>query len=197
MTTRIITPPAIEPLTIEEVKVNLNIDHSDAGSDADLLGMIAAARESVEGECRQSLMLQTLELTLPAFPAWCIRLERPPVIAVTSVTYTDTDGASVVLDPSAYTLDNSSEPPRLVPTYGTTWPAAQASVNAVRVRYTAGYSDSIDPTVARAAVPYKLKRYIHLLVGDQERNRTASAEKPTVRHDFARGLLFGHQDFSL
>jgi hypothetical protein len=42
----------------------------------------------------------------------------PPVIDVTSVTYTDADGSSTVLASTDYTLDARSEPARLVPAYG-------------------------------------------------------------------------------
>lgn len=195
-TTRIITPPTVEPVTLEQAKVHLREDLSDAGNDARINTLIAVGRQAAEHRTARAVMLQTIELTLDAFTA-CIELHNPPVIAVTSVTYTDTDGASVVLDPSAYTLDNSSEPARLVPAYGTTWPATQASVNAVRIRYTAGYSGSADAAVARAAVPDALKQWVLLAVGDMYEYGTASAEKPAVRHDFVDGLLDAYRVWSL
>jgi uncharacterized phiE125 gp8 family phage protein len=59
---------------------------------------------------------------------------------VASVAYTDTDGASQTLvDGTDYATDLTSEPGRIEPYYGTTWPSTQDVMDAVIVTYTVGY----------------------------------------------------------
>ena len=121
----------------------------------------------------------------------------PPVIDVTSVTYTAADGSSTVLASTDYTLDARSEPARLVPAYGLSWPTTQASIAAVRVVYRAGYSTSATAATAQAAVPAALRQWMLLAVGDMYERRAASSDKPAVRHDFVDALLDRYRIWSL
>ena len=118
-----------------------------------------------------------------------IELPAPPVIDITSVIYTNTSGAAITLDPSAYVLDAASEPARLVAAYGTSWPATQASPGAVRVTYRAGYSNSATVATAQAAVPAGIKYAILLELGSRYKYGSADDANPAMRHDFARHLL--------
>jgi len=56
------TPPAIEPVTLEELKDHLRIDSAD--EDAVLTGLLAAAREWCEGFQNRAYITQTLQLWL-------------------------------------------------------------------------------------------------------------------------------------
>ena len=204
MTTRVTTAPTVEPLTLAEAKVHLREDLTDAGNDALITSLIVAAREACEHRVRRALMLQSLEATLDAFPSAsarnpdaAIELIMPPVIDVTSVTYTAADGTSTVLSSSAYTVDVRSEPARLVPAYGLSWPATQPSIAAVRVVYRAGYSTSATAATAQAAVPAALRQWMLLAVGDMYERRAASSDKPAVRHDFVDALLDRYRIWSL
>ena len=147
MNTRTTTAPTVEPLTLAETKVHLREDLTDAGNDALITSLITVARQACEHRVQRALMLQTLEATLDAFPCAsarnpdaAIELIMPPVIDVTSVTYTAANGSSTVLASTDYTLDARSEPARLVPAYGLSWPTTQAGIAAVRVVYRAGYT---------------------------------------------------------
>jgi len=119
------------------------------------------------------------------------------VIDVTSVTYTAANGSSTVLPSTDYTLDARSEPARLVPAYGLSWPTTQASIAAVRVVYRAGYSTSATAATAQAAVPAALRQWMLLAVGDMYERRAASSDKPAVRHDFVDTLLDRYRIWSL
>ena len=99
MNTRTTTAPTVEPLTLAETKVHLREDLTDAGNDALITSLIAVARQACEHRVQRALMLQTLEVTLDAFPSAsarnpdaAIELIMPPVIDVTSVTYTAANG---------------------------------------------------------------------------------------------------------
>ena len=198
MTTRIITDPTVEPLTLAEVKTHLHEDLSDASNDALITTLIQVARQSAEHRTQRALMLQTLEQTLDAFPSGAIVLEMPPVVDVTSVTYTDAAGSTIVLSNTLYTLDAAREPAQLVPSYAAgCWPATQGSVAAVRVRYRAGYSASATAATAQAAVPAALRQWMLLAVGDMYERRAASSDKPAVRHDFVDALLDRYRIWSL
>ena len=198
MTTRIITDPTVEPLTLAEVKTHLHEDLSDASNDALITTLIQVTRQSAEHRTQRALMLQTLEQTLDAFPSGAIVLEMPPVVDVTSVTYTAADGSTVVLSNTLYTLDAAREPARLVPSYlAECWPDTQDSIAAVRVRYRAGYSTSATAAVAQAAVPAAIRQWMLLAIGDMYERRTASGERPAVRHDFVDGLLDRYRIWSL
>jgi uncharacterized phiE125 gp8 family phage protein len=188
MTTRIITPPTVEPVTLAEAKLHLKEDLVSVDNDARISVLISAARQAVEHAMGRAIMLQTLETTLDEFPS-AIRLDAPPIIDVVSVEYTATDGASTLLSGASYTLDNASEPGWLVPAYGYAWPATQISINAVRVRYRAGYSASTDAATAQAAVPAGIKYAILLELGSRYKYGATDDAAPAMRHDFARHLL--------
>ena len=188
MTTRVTTAPTVEPLTLAEAKLQVKEDIVDVGLDARIARLITSCREAVEQELSRSVMLQTLEVTLDEFPD-AIRLDAPPIIDVLSVEYTAEDGVATALSPSSYTLDNASEPGWLVPAYGHSWPATQASINAVRVRYRAGYSASTDAATAQAAVPASIKEFILVELATRYKYASSEDAAPTLRHNFAERML--------
>ena len=155
MTMTLTVAPVEEPVTLTELKDRLRIDTAD--DDAALAASIVAARERVEVFTRRVLVTATYELRLDAFPAWTLVVPRPPLQSVTKIEYIDTGGTLVTLAASGYTVDAKSAPGRIVPAYGTTWPATRDQVNAVIVTLKAGYG-------LREAVPRPLTDALVLLV---------------------------------
>ncbi len=87
MGVRLITSPAIEPVTLAEAKADLRIDHDD---DNALLGRhIAEAREWVEKLLQIKLLFQTWELVIDKFPPSEIKLPFGPVNSIVSILYDD------------------------------------------------------------------------------------------------------------
>lgn len=156
------TAPATEPVTLTELQTHLRVTVNEESELITSLGK--AARETVERLTGRSLITQTLRLTLDEFPDWEIRLPRPPLVSVTSITYVDAAGTTQTLSASLYRVDTYSEPGRIEPAYGEVWPSAREVAGAVNVLYVAGYG-------AAAAVPYNLKLAIKLLVGHWFANR--------------------------
>lgn len=166
--------PAAEPVSLDELKAQLRIDHAD---EDDLLGeLIAAARECVEDDTARALVTQTWQLTLDRFPRGCassadyrvIELRRPPVQSVTSVTYYDADAVEQTLDPSAYHVSTAGAPGRLVLADGESWPVTECGrPGAVTVTFACGYGAD------GSAVPAAAKHAIKLLCGHWYRNREA------------------------
>lgn len=182
MTTRLITPPTTEPVTLAEAKLHCKVD--DAADDALISALITAAREQCEHILGRAIVPQTWELTLDAFPVdGDIELLHPPIIGITSIKYIDASTANETTLES-YSLDKDSEPGWLMPALGASWPATLAGANAVRIRYTAGYADA-------ASVPASIKAWLLLAIGVWHKNREAMADNTVAQlpHDFFAGLL--------
>jgi uncharacterized phiE125 gp8 family phage protein len=135
----LVSAPTAEPVTLAEAKLHLRVD--DNADDALIGALITAARQHAEHDTRRALVTQTWKLALDVFPENVVTLDHAPVSTVVSVVYTDPDGVNKTLDAGAYQLDAITEPCRLVPAYGNSWPATRAQVNAVAVTYTCGYGE--------------------------------------------------------
>jgi len=151
--------------------------------DPTLVSLLAAARGACEQEVCRSLALATWELKLDAFPD-DIPLNWPPILTVEEVSYIDPDGATQILDPAAYALDNASEPGWVLRAFESEWPETQDVANALTVRYTAGYGLSC---------PEELKQWICLQVGNWYKNLEATSERALVVNPYAEGLLSRHR----
>ncbi|QYR20805.1 phage head-tail connector protein [Paenibacillus sp. sptzw28] len=157
---KVITQPAVEPVSLGDVKTQLRYDVDDTSPDAILTPLITAAREWSEGYLNRALITQTLELALDEWPCEnAIELPRPLLQSVTSLTYTDSDGATTTWDAANYIVDDYSFVGRVVKKWGIAWPSVQLAVaNGIKVRFVAGYGN--DAT----AVPLKIRQAIILLV---------------------------------
>lgn len=185
MAVRVLTPPATEPVSIEEVLEYLRLDvEVDGEPPATLSALIQAAREVAEDRTARALMRQTLELSLDAFPCGTdpIHLPRPPLVEVERVTYLER-GEEVELDAGAYVVDTSSEPGRIAPAPGHVWPVADCVPGAVRIRYVAGYGD--DPAV----VPQKIRTAMLMLIGGWWDQPEAISQRQMHEVPFAAGVL--------
>lgn len=162
MPSALVTAPTAEPVTLAEAKLHLRVD--DNADDVLIGALITASRQHAEHDTRRALVTQTWKLVLDAFPESVITLDRAPVSAVVSVVYIDPEGVSQTLSAAGYQLDAVTEPCRLVPAYGSTWPATRAQVNAVTVTYTCGYGNP-------DTVPESIKRWMLLRIGALYENR--------------------------
>lgn len=164
MTLRIHTPPAAEPVTVDEIKLAGRI--TGTALDARITSLIPAARRLAESLTGRALILQTWECVLDAFPENDLRIGMLPIQSVTSVKYFDPDGVLQTMDPGDYVLDVDTLPGWLLPAYGVSWPATRCQAQAVTVRFVAGYGNT------GADVPAELKEWITVQV-------CAAIEHPT------------------
>ena len=164
MALKLITAPAAEPVSTSEAKAHLRVDTT--ADDTYIGTLITVARQNVESHLRRSLINQTWEVVLDAFPAGVIRLPKPPLASVTSIKYTDDDGVEATYSSDNYVVDSDTEPGRVVLKSGQTWPAVTlAAANGVRVRYVAGYG------AAGSNVPQAIRQAILLVIGSLYENR--------------------------
>jgi uncharacterized phiE125 gp8 family phage protein len=91
------TPPTDLPVTVDEAKAFLRIDHT--AEDALIESLVAAARDVVENYLRRSVCTQTWTLVLDSLAEQAF-LPRPPVTDITSV---EVDG--LVADAGDYEND--------------------------------------------------------------------------------------------
>lgn len=159
------TAPVAEPVTTAEAKAWANISTSTDDVAVDF--MIKAAREYVELFSGRALMQQTWNLTLDKFPKE-INPPKPPLQSVASIKYTHTDGtADTLLASTEYKTDIKTEPGRIREAFDKSWPATRSEMNAVTVKFVAGYADA-------ASVPEALKSAIKMIVAHWYNNREAT-----------------------
>ncbi len=166
MAYKIKTEPATEPVTVAELKNHLRVTESDEDTIITSYGKVA--RRVIEKRLNRSLITTTWELYLDFFPANEIEINRYPVIAVSEIAYTDTDGSADTF--ASFQLDNIQTPARLYPTFDEDWPDTKDVINAVKITFTAGYG-------AAALVPEEFKGLIKLIVGHLYENRGDEGHK--------------------
>lgn len=145
MAIKIITPPVVEPLTIEEAKHHLRIDGND--DDNLIASLIKQAREWCEDYQNRKYITQTLELVLDSFPDdnYIPFNNCSPVQNVESIKYYDTASKEYIFDSSNYIVDTDSFVNRIVLGYCKLWPTIPLQpANAVRIKFTAGYGDTAE-----------------------------------------------------
>lgn len=183
MPSKLVTQPAQEPITLAQFKEHARISRDD--EDATIKGYIAAARLYAETRQRRQLITATWRLTLDGFPCagvtypygcytygtepdqFAIKVPRPPLQSVTSITYVDTDGVTQTLDDDLYRVDAESEPGRITPAYNQSWPYTRPQTNAVTVTFVAGYG------ATPATVPATTRQAIEMLAAHFYENREA------------------------
>lgn len=140
MALQLVTGPSSEPITFDEACAHLKADPTESRDYIN--GLLSTVREMAEQITGRTLLQKTWRKTLDAFPD-AIRLDNPPIIAVTSVKYYDVDGVQQTLSPTSYYVDAESEPGWVVPAPYYCWPVTACEhVNAVEVIYTAGYASA-------------------------------------------------------
>lgn len=182
MPVRLITAPALEPVTVAEAKSHLRLESTL--DDADVARLIRAAREYVELVCWRGLLTQTWELSLDGFYGEdtlelgsrntgrirrlsYIELPMGELQSVSSVKYLDMNGALQTLAGSEYDVDLVNVPGRLRLAYGKSWPATREAWNAVRITYVVGWS-------AAGGVPEAIKQAMKLCISQMYETRLPS-----------------------
>ena len=166
MNVRTITKPQVEPIPLAEAKIHLRVDHND--EDGEIGRKIREARVYCEKIAGRAFITRTLAGTLDEFPtdnSGELLLPHAPASEIVSIQYYDADNVQQTLDPADYEFDPTSEPARLRPAVGSSWPATYERYAAVEIQWKAGFGD--DPT----DVPDDVRSAIKLALGDLYENR--------------------------
>ncbi|CDZ43189.1 Bacteriophage QLRG family DNA packaging [Neorhizobium galegae bv. officinalis] len=166
------TRPTAELVPLATLKSWLSVEHSD--DDALLGQMLRGAIDRIDGPqgIGVAMMRQTWRKSMDAFRS-CIHLPGAPVKGISAITYLDPDGQPQTVEAADFHLDTDSEPARLVPAAGKSWPATACMPGAVKVDYELGETDP-------SAVPGDLIDAVALLVAHRYQNREAAAAKTDV-----------------
>lgn len=156
----VISGPSVEPLTLDQVKKQLEISVSDTTHDIQLASMIQEAREQWEHDTDSVTCYQTLRIKVSDFYDG-FELPKGPVQSVTSLQYYD--GTNNLQTYSAANYSLHKDEIRLG--YQVTLPAWSARWDAWAITYRSGYSQDA------SLVPAIAKRAMLLLVANYFENR--------------------------
>ena len=124
-----------EPVTEQELRDWARIPDDDSTTFVN--DLIKRAREFVENLSWRQIVRASYRQTFDCLHD-TLELYRPPLIAVTTLQYLDTDGAWQTF--SDYAADTDSEPGRITPAYGESWPTIGKTAGAVKIEFVAGYA---------------------------------------------------------
>jgi len=182
MRLKVYSAPAIEPVTVAQVKLSAHISH--AVEDTLIEAWIKSGRELAEGYQRRAYITQTIDLSLDSWPCDPFFVPRSPLQTVTHIKYYDTDGTEYTVSAADYYVDTAGEPGRIGLTYGTTWPTTVLRpINGISVRFVAGYG------LTAATVPQNVIDAILLYCTFRNENRAGEIQEipasfyGLLRHD--------------
>lgn len=159
---RVVTGPACEPVTLDEMKVHLRV--TEDAQDALIQSLIQAAREQVEMRTERALIERTVEAYVDGPPP-CFSLPFPPLLAVSKIEAVIEDGTiGDEIDMGSVVVASRKQPAVIHLRSGYSWPADAVGL---RVTFTAGFGASPD------SVPSVFKQAIKMLAAHYERNREA------------------------
>ena len=158
---RLVTTPATEPLTLNEVKLFLRVD--DTTEDDLITSLITAARGLVEGHTWMPLISQiwAMQFDKDELNLLVWNINKAPLISVSSITYYDSDNNIQTLAASSYEVDIYGSPARF---RIKTMPSVYDRMNALQLNFVCGYANA-------AAVPQPIKQALYMIIGHLYENR--------------------------
>ena len=158
-----VSGPAVEPVSLAEMKAYLRVDEDDLTQDDLISGLIKAARLMIEAASRRILVEQRWRVVLDRWPRdGVLLLPLAPLIAVEAVRLTDASGTVTDLPEHAFEADALSDPPRIAVSGA---PEPGRSRNGIAIELRAGYGTTPE------TVPATLKLAIRILVAHWFENR--------------------------
>jgi uncharacterized phiE125 gp8 family phage protein len=187
--TEVITPPAEEPVSIDQARAQVSLEPGDDTFDVELGLYIKAARAHAEEITGTALMTQTLLMRASCFDD-LDKLPSAPLQSITSVKYLDGTGVEQLIDPSVYDAVLVGMRPFIRRKVGQAWPIQPLNVrDAIRIEALAGYG-------AIKAIPDDVRLAMLLMIGEWFKEREESGAADTERVSSAsRSLLKPHFRF--
>jgi len=138
-----VTAPTREPIHLTEAKEHIRL--TGTADDTILTTYVKAARRYCEQAQGRSYVTQVHELQLDRWPGRdTIMIPYPPLVSVTSITYTKTDGTTATVAAGDYLVDTRSEPGRITLDDDASWPGDLLDPGGgLVVRYVAGWATPV------------------------------------------------------
>ncbi len=141
MALMISVPPASEPVSLAEAKTYLRITDSD--DDALINSLVTAIRQKAETWTRRLFVTQTWTLWLDWAPEGAmLPIPLSPLQSVVDIKSYDSANTVSTFDASKYLVDGVSTPGRVGLNDGQTWPNALRAMNALEIKFVAGFGDA-------------------------------------------------------
>lgn len=157
---------------LDDAKLRMRVEVTD--DDALIPELIEAATDEVENYLHRALITQTWVMRLGCFPrnSEQLRLPKPPLQSISSITYIDLAGDSQTWSNTLYSVSKpagpQAEPGFIIPVFSESYPTTRAQWDAVTVTFVAGYGD------ASTDIPEGIRTGIALVAGDLYENREAT-----------------------
>jgi len=160
------TAPTSKPITTEEAKAHIKIDSTVTADDVYIDTLVEAAIEYAQERTRRQFITATYKMYLDDFPGSStpIELDKPKLQSITSITYVDTNEVLQTWSNTLYEVDTKTEPGRVQPIDGESYPGVFTQFNGVIITFVAGYGGAAD-------VPDVIKHALKLLVAYFYENR--------------------------
>jgi hypothetical protein len=185
-------PPAVEPLSLAEIKTFLRIDHST--DDSLVTGLISAARQICESVTGRSLITRSYSLYLDHWPGttalgwWdgvqegadiilnggVLNLPKPPLLSVTRINIYDAGNAATEFAAANYFVDTAGNPGRIVLKEGVLPPLPGRAANGIEIQFNAGYG------AAAQNVPAMLRQGIKQIIAHFYEHRGDSQDQALI-----------------
>lgn len=213
---RIQTGPAVEPISIDELKTHLRL--SGTAEDPYLSELIEAARQEIEDASGIAMISQDWRLTLDRWPGvreewWdgereghideiygadrgrygSVRIPRFPLLLISEIRVYGEESEEVVVDlGSVFDVDTQQLRGRITIKRGATWPIALRANNAIEIDYSAGYGET------PATVPAPLRRAVRQMAAFFYEHRGDGCQPgDAFRLSGAQQILDRYRDVSL
>lgn len=179
-----IAGPAVEPVSLDQMRAHLRVDYDD--EDDLIRGYVTAARQRLEKRCGRAFVQQTWELQTDAFEDEGFEIPKPPTVSISSVKYLDEDQGEQTVSSADYALVNGGDWASTLILIGDAWPDDLADrPDAVRIRFVAGWAPDgvVDPETNPddyvANVPADIKQAVLFLADHLYNNRSEVMLQPT------------------
>lgn len=185
----LVTAPASLPVSLATAREHLSIASDDTTFDATLTRFITESTTKVENYLGRSLILRKYRWWEDALPIkdGVIEIPKPPTVATDfAFEYYDADDVLRTWSSSEYQTDFISQPARIKPKSGYSFPVLGSRMHALKVTITCGYGSAesdIPGPIVGAICTFVANRYL-------------------TREDVGPGVTFGklpsdHDVFSL
>lgn len=149
----LLTPPALEPVSLAGAKAHLRVSHADEDS---LIGsLIVAARRLAEAQTGLCLIAQQWLCFRDDWPDdGVIALPVAPLLSVDELASFSGEDVKSAVDPAHYYVDAASRPPRLLLRGSRVWARPGRIGNGVAMTVSAGFGPAAEdvPEPLRQAV---------------------------------------------
>jgi uncharacterized phiE125 gp8 family phage protein len=189
MSATLLIAPAQEPVSLDEAKSFLRIEHD--ADDAVIAALISAARSQIEAMTRRALMTQTWRFVCDRWPAdGRFKLNTGPLRALTAVRMYDAAGVAASIATTDFVVDAANAV--IVGPRGTLSPPGRVSAG-IEYDVVLGFGDEA------ADVPAGLRQALRMLVAHWYENRglVAIGQSVAMMPSTVTALIGAHRVLSL